>query len=250
MAELVDALDSGSSQGNLVDVRVILAAILFLLFASFNCSAETMELTYPKVALVANGVIRDYPAVLKEIAKYDRIIAVDGGVNHCLAMELRPDLIVGDLDSANCQALAAFKDVPVRSYPTEKDETDLELAIEAAKEWGAQELGLFGCTEGRTDHLLYNLHILYRLPAIRIESQNETIFLLENSQTVTTCPGQTVSLIPIAGPCEGITTKGLRWELNNHTFDSHFMSLSNIALGNSFEIAIAKGRLLCILQKL
>ena len=27
MAELVDALDSGSSQGNLVDVRVILAAI-------------------------------------------------------------------------------------------------------------------------------------------------------------------------------------------------------------------------------
>jgi hypothetical protein len=28
MAELVDALDSGSSRGNLVDVRVILAAIL------------------------------------------------------------------------------------------------------------------------------------------------------------------------------------------------------------------------------
>lgn len=28
MAELVDALDSGSSQGNLVDVRVILAAII------------------------------------------------------------------------------------------------------------------------------------------------------------------------------------------------------------------------------
>ncbi len=30
MAELVDALDSGSSQGNLVDVRVILAAKISL----------------------------------------------------------------------------------------------------------------------------------------------------------------------------------------------------------------------------
>lgn len=29
MAELVDALDSGSSRGNSVDVRVILAAILY-----------------------------------------------------------------------------------------------------------------------------------------------------------------------------------------------------------------------------
>lgn len=32
MAELVDALDSGSSRGNPVDVRVILAAILELNF--------------------------------------------------------------------------------------------------------------------------------------------------------------------------------------------------------------------------
>lgn len=30
MAELVDALDSGSSRGNSVDVRVILAAIFFV----------------------------------------------------------------------------------------------------------------------------------------------------------------------------------------------------------------------------
>jgi hypothetical protein len=31
MAELVDALDSGSSRGNSVDVRVILAALLHLI---------------------------------------------------------------------------------------------------------------------------------------------------------------------------------------------------------------------------
>jgi len=203
-----------------------------------------------KVALVANGVIRDYPATRLILDHYDTIIAVDGGLNHCELLGCIPSLIIGDLDSAASTSLQNYSQVPIKKFPHYKDETDLELAIVEALKLQPTLIGLFGVLEGRTDHALYNLHILHRFPnLLRIESDTETIRVLEGNSQISSFAGQPVSLIPIGGPCHEVNTSGLKWELKDATMDSNFLSLSNICQQDHFTVFIGSGKLLCIMQK-
>ena len=54
----------------------------------------------------------------------DLILAADGGYRHCQAAGLRPDLLLGDLDSLETPPQA----LPVQTFPAEKDDTDTMLA--------------------------------------------------------------------------------------------------------------------------
>jgi thiamine pyrophosphokinase len=253
MAELVDALDSGSSRGNSVDVRLILAAI---------SPTKTMTLhssTYPlddfndvtNVALVANGAIHDYPFIASLIRQYERLVAVDGGLKHCHSMNLRPDLIIGDFDSTPDELLHFYQNVPLEKFSTDKDETDMELAIRAINSSSVQKIAIFGALEKRLDHALGNLHLLRRFPKkILIETENETILDLEDESLVLCTPGQVVSLIPFGSTAKGVTTRGLKWELSENTLDKQFMSISNICLHSEFRVKIREGDLICCLLRL
>ena len=203
----------------------------------------------PQVALVANGEIVSYAKIKILLSTFKKIIAVDGGLNHCEKMGIEPSLIVGDFDSVSDQTLKKYADVPLRKYPAEKDESDLELAINEMLDQGVDSLALFGVLGKRIDHLLYTLHLVARHPSrLMIQSEEETIFCLQKQNHVAAFPGQTISLIPL-GQVTGVTTEGLQWEVHNAAFNKHFMSLSNICLGNSFKVNMQSGDLLCVLQK-
>lgn len=197
-------------------------------------------------ALIGNGVIEDYDFLAPIIGNYDRCIAVDGGLSHCQAMGITPDLIIGDQDSLPPLLLKFYPEVPVATFPKEKDQTDMELAIETADSPSMQRIALFGATGKRTDHALANLYLMCRFPKkIIIETEEESLFCLEGKHQLNTFPGQTISFMPFGSPCSGVTTKGLKWELNNATLDKNFFSLSNISLNDSVEISIAHGNLIC-----
>jgi len=57
------------------------------------------------------------------------VIAVDRGVQVCLDKKIHIDLAVGDFDSVDTELL---KGLPLRKLNKEKDETDLQIAIEEA----------------------------------------------------------------------------------------------------------------------
>lgn len=61
--------------------------------------------------------------------------------------------------------------------------------------------------------------------------------------------GQIISLIPLRGPACGITTKGLRWELENGTLDKDFISISNVATAIEISISLQSGSLLCVVNR-
>src|SRR5690606_31025561 len=63
-----------------------------------------------------------------------RIIAADGGLDLAEQLRLSPDVVVGDMDSVSATALerARSAGVEVKTHPTAKDETDLELALAEA----------------------------------------------------------------------------------------------------------------------
>lgn len=241
MAELVDALDSGSSRGNSVDVRVILAAN----FHMFHLPEKT------SCAVITNGKYEDHTLIASIIQNYEGIIAVDGGLLHCKIMGIYPDLIIGDMDSIDPQLLSYYSDVPIIKLSTEKDVSDTEAAIEMIDERSIQRIGLFGALGLRADHSLSNLYLLHRFSRknIVIEKEEESIFLLEKQQTVQCNPGQNISLIPLGCPAKKVTTQGLKWELNDATLDKNFFSLSNICLTGSFHISIGEGSLLVCLSR-
>lgn len=210
----------------------------------------------PSIAIIANGQIDDDTKILLKLKKYSYIIAADGGATHCLRMGIIPDLIMGDLDSISKEAIEAFEKVPKLQFLKDKDETDLELAINQALLLKAEKISLFAATGNRVDHTLVNLHFLRKLPVkLMIETENETIFALnplvtDKSFNIETLPGQTISILPIGKGATGVTTRGLKWELNDATIDENFLSISNVSLSSSISISIKSGDILCFLLEI
>ena len=203
----------------------------------------------PSYALIANGAFENPFPLIPLLRFYQSIVAVDGGLIHCAKLGIIPDMIIGDFDSIPAELLQKYPQVPIQAFPKDKDQTDLELAIQHIYRPEVEKIAVFGALGKRTDHILSNLHILRRYPnKIVFETETETVVCVQGSTDVETFPGQTISLIQM-GPVRGITTKGLRWELAKAKFDKYFYSLSNIAHGHSFHIEIEEGNLICCLNR-
>lgn len=203
------------------------------------------------VALIANGDIHDYHAIKPLVKHHQQIIAVDGGLRHCDAMQITPDLIVGDCDSISADLLKKYAHIPIQRHPCDKDFTDTELAILQADPKKSDRITLFAALGDRTDHSLGNLHLIRRYPhKVFIETESELIFAIKGTTTIECQPGQTISFLPLGGPVTGISSQGLKWELKNASFDQSFMSISNICLSNTVTLSIAVGDLICIIQKI
>src|SRR3954454_9972093 len=88
--------------------------------------------------VLASGPHVDLQDALRWAPKPDRIVAADGGTMLADELGLRPDLIIGDIDSSPVPLVQAFESagVEVRRFShATKWETDTELALLAALEW-------------------------------------------------------------------------------------------------------------------
>ena len=209
-----------------------------------------------RAVVFANGELNDPGGVASWIAEHDLLIAADGGARHCFALNLTPGVIIGDFDSLEPDQLKAFEQRGSRviQHPARKDFTDLELALRYACEQGADEILVFGALGARWDQTLANL----LLPAhpdlgsaqIRLIDANQEITLIRPGHTlyVRGLPGDTVSLIPVRGEVEGVSTQGLEYPLSDEALDfGATRGVSNVLLEPRAEIFIRKGLLLCIL---
>src|SRR4051794_14608128 len=74
----------------------------------------------------------------------DVVVAADSGLAHVFALGLTPDVVVGDLDSVTPTDLDRARDLGARieQYPSDKDATDLELALDLVRGLGATTVTL------------------------------------------------------------------------------------------------------------
>lgn len=147
------------------------------------------------------------------------IVAADSGLAQVYALGRVPNIVVGDFDSVDSEDLArAERDgARIERHPTDKDATDLELALEATRNEGATDVVVIGAGGGRLDHELAGLALL---AAPQWTSMRITAFVDSARLTVvhdhTTLEGpiaSIVTLLAIGGPAQGVTTSGLRWAL-------------------------------------
>jgi len=124
------------------------------------------------VAVFLNGEYTDPDFDRRLAARSDVLLAADGGAARLAALGLRPDAVIGDMDSlaADVAAGLAAADVPFVRHETRKDQTDGELAVRHALSRGAGRILLAGALGTQLDHVLGHTAILRRLAREGIEA--------------------------------------------------------------------------------
>ena len=208
---------------------------------------------YQKIILFANGELPEPEGIARRINEEDFLIAVDGGLNHLTALGLKPNLIIGDMDSVDGELLEKFRkqDVAIEKHPPDKDQNDLELAIQAAVNMHPKTIWIIAALGKRIDQTLANIFLLTREDLIDINTHIidgvRDLFLIRKEASISGEKGQRVSLIPIQGPVKGIRTEGLEFPLYNETlYPDRTRGISNRMTDVQARIAIEDGVLLCI----
>jgi len=207
-----------------------------------------------RAVLFANGQAR--PGFEVSLLPGDFLVAVDGGLRHLKRLGLKPQLLIGDLDSVSAGELAEIMDagIEVQRFPPAKDQIDLELALEYALKAGYAQIVIAYPFGDRVDHTLGNLSLLARPDlaekTLSLEDGQVEARLFNTSACLPTQAGDLISLIAWGAPVEGITTKGLEYPLNHETLlPWQTRGISNVALADSIDLDFKSGRLLVIKTK-
>lgn len=206
-----------------------------------------------RIVIFANGELPDLDQARSILRADDTIICADGGTRHALALHIRPDLIIGDMDSAERDQLRELRnsDIPIELFAHDKNETDLELAINHAVELNPTQIIIVGALGGRLDQTLGNIALLSS-PGLstlnaRLDDGMEEVFICRDQAQVHGKSGDLVSLIPWQGPVTGVQTEDLKWPLRSETlYPDKTRGISNEMLGETASVSIASGLLLVV----
>jgi thiamine pyrophosphokinase len=205
-----------------------------------------------RAVVVAHGDV--LPSDRAVIAAQDYVVAADGGALALERWKLLPHLIVGDMDSLGDAGVERFarQGIAVAKFSAAKDESDLELAVAQAIEAGATEIVLLGALGGeRLDHETANLLLLADpgYNGVQLEARRGALRIRpvrgEGSLSLAGPVGALVTLLPVTGDAEGVTTKGLRFPLSDETLRfGRARGLSNEVASLPAKVTVRKGSLL------
>lgn len=209
-----------------------------------------------RILIFANGTLPDLQAARTLLAADSPVICVDGGYRHALALGITPVALIGDLDSVTQTELAAIDDrkTAVIKHERDKDQTDLELALNYALESDPAFIVIVGALGGRLDHTLGNIALLADPRLIRrrcsLDDGVERVVLCRARTELNGAPGDIVSLVPWGGPAEGVRTDGLRWALRGETLlPERSRGVSNEMLGETARVFVEYGSVLVIQKR-
>jgi thiamine pyrophosphokinase len=173
------------------------------------------------------------------------VIAADAGAELGFAL----DLAVGDFDSISAETLAAIEHV--ERHPSDKDVTDLELALAAAQRLEPARILVLGSPGGRLDHLLGSLLLLaadaYAGTQVDAQLGSAAVHVVRAERTLRGEPGELVSLFALHGPALGVVTEGLVYPLRDETLEpGTSRGLSNLFAAHEARISLERGVLLAV----
>lgn len=203
------------------------------------------------VVVVAGGDAPT-PAEIARLPANPVVVAADAGLDHALAAGLTVAVAVGDMDSVSPEALATAEQSGTRieRHPADKDQTDLELALELAARLADQVI-VIGAAGGRLDHLIGNLTVLAspRWAGVAIEAwlDGARAVVVHGQRILEAEAGATVSLFALGGPAR-VTTTGLAWPLDDEVLEPlTSRGISNQAQNSSPQINVSEGVVLAVI---
>ena len=206
-----------------------------------------------KTALVFAGGDLPPGEILDSLPDDAFVIAADAGHDHAVALGRTADRIVGDLDSADLAAVttAVAAGTELEEHPTDKDATDLELALASAMDSGADDVIVVGGHGGRMDHFLSNA-LLIAAPefapiSIRAYFGNALVTVVHSDATLEGRIGDVCSLLAVGAPATEVWTTGLRFALGGGTLmPGSTLGMSNELVDDIATVRLATGTLLTV----
>ena len=206
-----------------------------------------------RAVIFSNGELKNYQTFVRYLKPNDYIVAADGGLKHILRLRLQPNLVIGDLDSITSSEEDILKNqkTEICQFPRDKDETDLELALQEVYDRGFTTIMIAAGLGGRLDQTLGNIFLLlqpqFNNCHIHFEDGAQEVFLVKDNCEIHGNPGDLVSLLPLLGTVEGVNIDGLKFPLENSVL-YHYKTrgISNELLGTYAKLSLKKGSLLCI----
>jgi thiamine pyrophosphokinase len=203
-----------------------------------------------RFTILLGGDLVATPRLRRQIAG-TRVIAADSGIRHAAALGLVPELWAGDFDSATEAQLADHAEIPVARFSHEKDVTDGEIAIDVARERGANAFVIAGAFGGeRADHEFLHLAAAMRMAEAGLDivlssGTTEGRPLLPGHARFDYEPGTVFSIIAF-NELTGLTLTGVKWPLDRRRvpFGSS-LTISN-EVTDGLEASLESGRAMLI----
>lgn len=198
-----------------------------------------------KATIILNGIVNGTMYITGEL-----IIAADGGAEELRRRNILPNVIIGDMDSISDSTLEYFenKGVKIQVYPHEKDETDLELAINYAFKHGADEIEILNWQGERIDMILAMIGLISKYKNVTAIAENcELSVLSDGTYNLKSLPGETWSFIPL---CEAdFSIDGFKYKFNGKMYIESPFGVSNEALRNEVNIEVRSGKVVYVRWK-
>lgn len=164
---------------------------------------------------------------------FDKVFAVDKGLEYADTLHILPDAILGDFDTVDEKLLSQYEKrilagelkACVERHPAKKDASDTELALLKAIEMGANEVTILAGTGSRLDHVLMNMELL-----LVAESAGVNCYMVDETNRIQLLSGETrteviiqrgeqhgkyLSVIPLSPVVEGLTMSGVAYPLEH-----------------------------------
>ena len=207
------------------------------------------EPSFLPVLIISGGDFCDLP---QELKKAGYVIACDRGYQHAERMGVKPDLIVGDFDSAPFPG----SEIPVLQAPCRKDDTDTMLAAKLAVEKGCREVVIGCCFGGRLDHAFSNIQTAAYLAehgaGVRLLGvDTDAVVFRGGKRQIPRRDGWSLSVFSLSDRCEGLCISGTEYTCENMSMTNAFpLGVSNVWASACAEITVKSGTVMVMLSKL
>lgn len=202
-------------------------------------------------ALISLGGNYSGEKILKaEAVDSSIVIAADSGYLHLINSGIIPDILIGDMDSIG--NIDIHKKVKIIKYPEDKNFSDSELAVKYAIENKINNIVLVNSLSiNRPDHLFSNFSLLAAYPMTKIVEKNLNIFSIKGpiEFVINAEINNLLSLFSFTDHCEGLTIKGVKYQVQNYILSYGSRGLSNIVTSKKVSISLKKGNLLIFRYK-
>ena len=197
-----------------------------------------------KTIVLADGNFPKHKIPLEFLFNAERIICCDGAAQNLLNVGLKPNYIIGDLDSVSEDIKKNFSSILI--YRVEQETNDLTKAVQFCLENKHTEITILGATGKREDHTLGNLSLLADY------SQNANVQMLTDygvfncifkTSTLESYSGEQISIFSLQ-PGTAFTFHNLLYPVKNRSLTSWWQGTLNEAESNSFTISFDKGNVL------
>lgn len=187
--------------------------------------------------MVLAGII-DCPLIVQ---RDSIIVAVDGGYNFCVANDIEPTIVIGDLDSV----IGEISTNVLKLNPV-KDDTDFAVALQyVLSNYPDMSIDVYGFASlSRIDHVLTNLAIIQ--PGIQFITKNQRVNCYQSSFSVTKSEFTYISFFGLTN-VDNLNLSGFKYNVNNYDltpFDPLFVS--NELNDNQGYVEFNNGKLIVI----